>query len=70
MGTEDAPEVWVVEDLRSGRGTARRRPVTLGGAEESGWRELRDGVLPGTKVILDGRELDQGDVVMVQGSEA
>ncbi|MED5508115.1 MAG: hypothetical protein VX684_09780, partial [Planctomycetota bacterium] len=70
VGTEDAPEVWVVEDLQSGRGTARRRPVTLGTAEESGWRELRDGVLPGTKVILDGGELDQGDAVVVEGSEA
>ena len=37
-----------MEDLQSGRGTARQRPVTLGTAEV-GWRELQDGVLPGTR---------------------
>ena len=70
VGSDEEPEVWVVDDLQAGRGTARLLPVTLGSLEESGWRELEDGVLPGMKVIIDGSGLSQGDAVLIEGSEA
>ena len=70
VGTEENPEVWVVDGLKSGQGTARLLPVILGTSEEAGWRELEDGVLPGMRVILDGDGLDPGDRVLIEGSEA
>ena len=69
VGTESEPEVWVVDALQSGQGTAELLPVTLGTSEESGWIELVDGVLPGTKVILNGEGLNQGDSVRVRTGE-
>ena len=69
VGTEGDPEVWVVDALQSGQGTADLLPVTLGTSEESGWVELVEGVLPGTKVILDGDGLNPGDSVHVQKGE-
>ncbi|MEE2681074.1 MAG: efflux RND transporter periplasmic adaptor subunit [Planctomycetota bacterium] len=69
-GTENQPQVWVVDDLQAGRGTARLLPVTLGSSTESGWTELRDGILPGMKVIIDSEGLNQGDAVLIEGSEA
>ena len=59
----------VVDALQSGQGTADQLPVTLGTSEESGWVELVEGVLPGTKVILDGDGLNPGDSVHVQKGE-
>ena len=69
VGTEGDPEVWVVDALQSGQGTADLLPVTLGTSEESGWVELVEGVLPGTKVILDGDGLNPGDSVHVRKGE-
>lgn len=69
VGTKIEPKVWVVDALQAGRGTAELLRVTLGTSEESGWVELVDGVLPGTKVILNGEGLNQGDSVHVRKDE-
>ncbi|MCH2134462.1 MAG: efflux RND transporter periplasmic adaptor subunit [Phycisphaerales bacterium] len=57
-------EVMVIESLNDGRGTTQRRAVDIGTTEIDGWIEIRSGLSPGDRIVLD--EIADGTLVRVE----
>ena len=57
-------EVMVIESLNDGRGTTQRRAVDIGTTEIDGWIEIRSGLSPGDRIVLD--EIAAGTLVRVE----
>lgn len=62
----DLTHVWVVEDRSSGRGTARRRAITLGETLVDGWREVLSGLSPGDAVLTGDVTIREGELVSIE----
>ena len=63
------PTVWIVTELKNGKGVARKQSITLGTVVEDGWVEVVSGLSVGAKVITTYETLEEGEAVELTAGE-
>ncbi|MBI69328.1 MAG: hypothetical protein CMJ38_04820 [Phycisphaerae bacterium] len=63
------PTVWIVTELKNGKGVARKQSITLGTVVEDGWVEVVSGLSVGSKVITTYETLEEGEAVELTAGE-
>ncbi len=63
------PTVWVVAELKNGKGIAQQQSIKLGSVVEDGWIEVVSGLSVGSKVIMTYETLEEGEVVELAGGQ-
>ncbi len=65
----DTPSVWIVTELKNGKGIASKKTIKLGSVVENDWIEVVSGLNVGTKVITTFENLEEGESVQLNGGQ-